>query len=512
MADRRTIAAIDIGTSSVHLAIARIVDGARPEIIAQEKLPVRLGSGAKDMKQLEPDAVDRTIAALRSFSAIAEAHGAELHAVATSAVREADDPSVFLGRAWEEAGVDVHVIAGVEEARLIHLGALGAMPISNRRHLVMDIGGGSTELVVGHGVSPELLRSLKMGHVRLTDRFFPGGVVDEDAISRCRSSIRSFLSRDAVSIRDAGVEVAVGCSGTFETVAGLVRKQSDSDKRDAAIRRDQVGQVVDNIVAARLQDNAVTIPRVDPHRQDTILAGALLVEGLMNELDLEAVEISPDALREGLLLDRLERQTPGGDALHHLSRIRANSVDTVASRYGENVVHCRQATDIALRIFDATVDLHGLRHDERDLLEAGAMLHNIGRFVGHGGHHKHSYYLIRNTEHLAGFDEHERELIAQIARYHRKSMPKPSHREYNALRPTDQHAVSLLAGMLRIGIALDRTYRNVASEVTVSTIANTLHILVEGDDDIELELFAANERKLLLEATLGCPVLITGHA
>ena len=507
MTDGRTIAAIDIGTSSVHLAIARIIDGARPEIIAQEKLPVRLGSGAKDMKSLEPDAVDRTVEALRHFSAIANAHDAELHAVATSAVREADDPSQFLDRAKNEAGVEVHVIAGVEEARLIHLGALGAMPISDRTHLVIDIGGGSTELIVGKGLSPQLLRSLKMGHVRLTDRFFPGGAADPESIAKCRSSIRSFLSRDAQTIRSAGVEVAIGCSGTFETVAALTRHRAHGKERRASIRRDEVATVVEEIIAARLMEPWQTIPRVDAHRQDTILAGALLVEGLLNELQLDRFEVSPDALREGLLLDRIERHAPGGDALHHLSRIRANSVDTVATRYGENIVHCRQATDIALRIFDATTALHELSEQQRDVLEAGAMLHNIGRFVGHGAHHKHSYYLIRHTEHLAGFDEHERELIAQVARYHRKSVPKPTHNDYRALAASDQRTVSILAGMLRIGIALDRTYRNVASDVVVNAAPSSIDITVLGDD-IELELYAANERKGLLEDALVCDVQI----
>ena len=512
MPTKRTLAAIDIGTSSVHLAIARPVDGGRPEIIDQEKMPVRLGSGGAqsiDMKVLDTEAVDRTIDALRRFSALATAHDAELYAVATSAVREAEDSSTFLKRARTEAGVEVNVISGVEEARLIHLGALGAKPISDRVHLVIDIGGGSTELIVGTGTDPQILRSLKMGHVRLTDRFFPGGHVTEEAIQHCRSSIRSFLARIAPIIRLSYVEVVIGCSGTFTTVGRLARAvlaSSGANGGQAEITRSAVSQVVANISEIRLAGDA-EIPGVDAHRQDTILAGALLVETLMYELDFTTYEVSPDALREGLILDRLNRRTPGGDALRHLSQIRANSVDKVAARYGENVVHCRQATDIALRIFDATQDLHQLTEDDRDVLEAGAMLHNIGRFVGHGAHHKHSYYLIRNTEHLAGFTEQERQLIALVARYHRKSAPKPTHREYAGLAPVDQRVVCILAGMLRIGIALDRTYRNVAADVAIAASPSEITISVTGED-LELELFDANERKPLLEISLGIPISI----
>ncbi len=507
----RTIAAVDIGTSSVHLAIANIIDGARPEIVAQDKLPVRLGSGAavgNDMTSLDPAAVDRTIEALGHFRAIADAHDAELYAVATSAVRESSDPSVFLQRANDEAGVEVHVIAGVEEARLIHLGALGAKAISDRSHLVIDIGGGSTELIVGSGTTPEVLRSLKMGHVRLTDRYFADGV-SADAIDRCRSSIRSFLARDAPIIKSARPAVVVGCSGTFETMARIARaNRLSDDKANGPIHKTEISAAVDTIVATRLADETEPIPNVDDHRQDTILAGALLVEALMNELDIESFEVSDDALREGIILDQIERRSPGGDALHHLSSIRANSVNRVAGRYGENVQHCRQATDIALRIFDATRELHELSIDDRDVLEAGAMLHNIGRFVGHGAHHKHSHYLIRNTEHLAGFDERERKLIALVARYHRKSAPKPSHSEFASLPAAEQRMVSILAGMLRIGIALDRTYRNLASDVAIATTAEAVAISVFGSD-LELELYAANERKGLLEEALGVTVTIT---
>ena len=175
---------------------------------------------------------------------------------------------------------------------------------------------------------------------------------------------------------------------------------------------------------------------------------------------------------------------------------------------GENIEHARQATDIALQLFDSTFDQHSFGRFERDVLEAASMLHNIGRFVAHGGHHRHSQYLIGNTEHLAGFHEHERHLISLVARYHRKSAPKPSHRDFAALTLGDQYLVRLLAGMLRIGIALDRTYRTAANDVRVDILANTLVINVRGDD-LDLEVFAANQRKSLLEEALGMPIVVT---
>lgn len=503
------LAAIDIGTSSVHLAIASPTPGGRPEILARHKVPVRLGSGGKDMKRLDPHAVERTIAALSDFRRLADAHDAEVHAVATSAVREAEDNTAFLERAREEANIAIEVIAGTEEARLIHLGVLGALPIADRRHLVIDIGGGSTELIVGQGRSPEILRSLKLGHVRLTDRFF-ANEFDSNAIAACRTFIRSFLARAAVTVRDAQVDVVVGASGTFETIADLAARRGVALNQSGQTTREVVAALVEEIAASKLADPKAPFSGVDEHRQDTILAGALLVESLMDTLGFDRFMVSPDALREGLVLDRLNRREASTDSLRHLDSIRAHSVDAVAVRYGENVVHARQATDISLRIFDATTTLHEFGSSERDVLEAGAMLHNIGRFVGHGAHHKHSYYLVRNSEQLAGFNEHERELIAQVARYHRKSAPKQTHAAFAALSAHDQRVVSVLSGMLRIGIALDRTYRNVAADVQVDCTAEGVKIVVFGDD-LELELFAANERKGLLEAAFDTTVSITGN-
>ena len=164
MTRHRPIAAIDIGTNSIHMVIARQLDGGTPEILGREKDPVRLGRGSTDMKQLESDAIDRAIETLGRFRQIADAQGAEVFAVATSAVREAENQADFLRRCGEEAGVPVSVVSGVEEARLIHLGALGAVPVAGRRHLVIDIGGGSTELVVGEHTPPTLARSIKLGH------------------------------------------------------------------------------------------------------------------------------------------------------------------------------------------------------------------------------------------------------------------------------------------------------------------------------------------------------------
>ena len=424
-------------------------------------------------------------------------------------MREAEDSQDFITRAWDEAGIDIAVISGPEEARLIHLGVLGAVPLARTRHLVIDIGGGSTEFIVGHDIEPKLMRSLKIGHVRTSNRFFPDGIITSEAVDECRVFLLSFLVRVASEAGLYSFDRVVGSSGTFETMSEVARELRSDDHSDnsGAVTREEFDAALAVILAARTPHERSEISGIDPQRADTIVAGALIVEAIMTTFGVDEFTVSPDALREGLILDRLNQDETDRSGLHHLSAIRASSVRDVVERHGETIAAAHQATDISMQIFDSTIDQHGLGDYERDVLEAAAMLHNIGRFVGHSAHHRHSYYLIRNTDHLAGFHEQERELIALVARYHRKSAPKSSHTGYGALNDADRRRVSVLAGILRIGIALDRTGQSAVSKVAVKVKANTIVLSVHGAD-IDLEVFSADQRKSLLEGALRTPIVI----
>ena len=339
-----TLAAIDIGTNSVHGIVARITvaDGSpRFEVLEREKDVVRLGSSGDDMRELSSDAIDRAVAALDRFRQVAAVHDAPITAVATSAVREADNREVFIDRAWTEAGVHVDVISGVEEARLIHLGVLQAVPVFDRRLLLCDIGGGSTELLVGLQGEVLAARSLKLGAIRLTRRFFDGDLVHPGAVDACRRHIRSTLAPFAREVRLVDLEVAVGSSGTVSALAEMAAVRTTGSRprsvRNLVLQRSDLDAVVADLVGARNLAEREAIPGLDPARADIILAGALILEQVLHELDLEELLVSEFALREGVLLDSWRRRH--GGSLHHLSDLRRRSVVDLAQLMDEDPAH-----------------------------------------------------------------------------------------------------------------------------------------------------------------------------
>jgi exopolyphosphatase/guanosine-5'-triphosphate,3'-diphosphate pyrophosphatase len=519
----RPLAAIDIGTNSFHMVVARVgeverADGpAGPafEVIAREKVMVRLGSGSGDMKQLAPEAIERGVVALERLARLAAVHDADIHAVATSAVREAENAEVFLERARREAGVEVEVISGVEEARLIHLGVLQAVPVFDQRLVLIDIGGGSTEILVGERGETLTAGSLKLGAIRLSRRFFRGDRLHPGAVQACRRHVRSALAPMVRDVERFGFDVAIGSSGTAETIAAMAAARRDDESPrtfdNFVLTAEEIRSVVDDIVEAETVADRRKLPGMDPNRADIILGGAIVLEQAVAELGIEELVISGNALREGALLDAASRRR--GATLHHLRDLRRRSVLHLAESMDDDHAHSARTASLALELFDDLKRWHHLGDDSRELLEAAALLANVGMFVSHSEHHKHSYYLIRHSDRLAGFTDHEIELIALVARYHRKSAPRPKHVEFARLRPGDQDRVRTLAGILRVAIALDRSHDGRVGALAVSSAngAGRLRIGVMAADgaDISLELQAAEERKELLEDVLGHRVEVT---
>lgn len=503
------LAAIDIGTNSFHLVVARVGGPNAMEVLGREKEMVRLGSGAGELKHLTDDALDRGIQALARFREMAEAYGAPVTAVATSAVREAQNQQVFIDRAREEAGVEVEVISGFEEARLIHLGVLQAVAVFDHQLLLCDIGGGSTELLVGRKGDTIAARSLKMGAIRLSQRFFGADKLAPAAVESCRRYVRANLAAFGRDVRALGFDVAVGSSGTMATLCAMAGARNEMPEpktwNNFRLTRSDLKAVVKSLVKAPSSEARAKLPGMDPRRADIIVGGALILEQVYEEFDIESMVFSDYALREGVLLDAWQRHH--GGSLHHLSDIRRRSVVHLAELMDDDPQHSSHVAQLVLSLFDQTRDLHGLGDDAREYLEAAALLCNLGLFLSHAGHHRHSYYMIRNSEHLTGFTNREIELIAQIARYHRKSVPGVKHPEFGALSKKDQYLVRCCAGLLRIAIGLDRTHGKKVTQVAVSAGKTlTIQAVPKDGSDISLELFSASQRSDLAAEALGLPV------
>jgi exopolyphosphatase / guanosine-5'-triphosphate,3'-diphosphate pyrophosphatase len=505
----RIIAAIDIGTNSIHMVVAKVSDSGF-EVIAREKDNTRLGEGGGDMKMLSPEAIERGIEALGNMRRIADAHRASVFAVATSAVREAKNSSDFVDRVSIEAGIDIEVISGVEEARLIHLGVLQALPLSDKRSLLIDIGGGSTEVVIFDHTEELFVRSFKIGAVRLSNRFFPYGSTHPASVPSCSKFIASTVEPVRREVVKLGHEIAIVSSGTGETLARmcwmLTHNETPRSMNGVTFSFEELRKVTAKIVSSSMEERA-KLDGLDADRVDIILAGALILDTLATSFSITSFMYCDYALREGVLLDAAQRLDP--DVNNDLHNVAIQSARKLAERCDDDPSHSLNVSRLSCMLFDELSHTYELDPHHRLYLEAAAVLANVGLVVAHARHHLHTYYIVRNAD-LIGFTDHEIELIAQIARYHRKSEPKLEHSAFAALSEDDQHTVRMLSAILRIAIGLDRTHDGRTTSVSVTQKNNSLHLILESEkrEDLDLNLYATQQRVALLAAVFECNVTV----
>ncbi|NBO32415.1 MAG: Ppx/GppA family phosphatase [Cyanobacteria bacterium WB6_1B_304] len=516
------LAAIDVGTNSIHMAVVRI----QPElpaftIISREKDTVRLGDRCPKTGELTLIAMERAIAALHRCQNIAHSLNAvQIIAVATSAVREAPNGLSFLQRVQTELGLRVDLISGQEEARRIYLGVLSAMEFGQSPHVIIDIGGGSTELILGDGHDPQTLSSTKVGAVRLTSELVTTDPISTPEFQYLQAYIRGMLERstdELLSHLQLGEKPKlVGTSGTIETLAMLHARDkfgvSPSPLNGYQFSLKDLKELVGRL---RRMTNAerAAISGLSDRRSEIILAGALILQEAMTLLGLPSLTVCERALREGVIVDWMLTHGLIDDRLRYQSSVRQRSVIKIAHKYRVNLNYGKQVAQIALSLFDQLQGkLHPWGREERQLLWAAAILHNCGHHVSHSAHHKHSYYLVRYGD-LLGFTELEIEVIANLARYHRKSPPRKKHLNYRCLI-TKQHRqiVEQLSAILRLAVALDRRQIGAIEQVncTYFPTQRELHLCLtprQVDDDCALELWSLNFKKNVFESQFNLTVI-----
>jgi len=505
------IGAIDVGTNSFHLIVATVDTRGMLHTILREKEVVRLGASGGDIKYLSPEAIKRGVETLRRFVEIARSKNAEIRAVATSAVREAFNRQEFIDLVKKETGIDIEVISGIEEGRLIYLGALHSLPIISQKALIVDIGGGSTETIIGYQGEILYGHSEKLGAIRLTLRFDLEDEITETKINECRKYIRGVWAPIFYKINQIGYDVVVGTAGTILNIGVMTLIQNGKPVPDVLngtlLTRKDIMKTIKKIINSKTLKERKLLPGIDPQRVDIIVGGALIFEYILENINIDKLYISTYGLREGIVYDTLEKRKEI-ETLQHLNRLRESTIYAIANKYGINLKHSLHVRNIALKIFDETTKIHQLGTREREWLEAAAILHDVGYHISVDQHHKHSYYIISHCI-MPGFTTDEAEIIANIARYHRKSHPKSKHENFQRLSEEKQQIVKKLAGILRIAEGIDR--RQIQAVQDVQVVLENSNVLirlipVENNSYPDVELWGAERRKLLFEEVTGTKV------
>lgn len=502
------LAAIDLGSNSVHMVIADMSADGRIQVVDRVKEMVRLGRRAFTTGSLTPDTMELAERAVVTFGRLARArHVQRLRAVATSAVREAANGEAFVRRLRRHTGMPVDIISGLDEARLIFRGVKHAMGLEAGSYLLVDVGGGSVELTLVEDGQPLWMKSVPLGVARMTERFFPKDPPTPRQVRDLERHVAKAVGDLLDRARRRGVTAAIGTSGTINTVVGMARVMEGVEDagrlHGASVSRESIHALRRRILGVDARAR-VDLPGMDAKRADLMPAAAVLVDAILTRVRVPQLTVCGWALREGVLLDLA--RVDGVGAGTRLGRRRA--VVALANRYASENAHGRQVARLAVTLFDALGAQLGLPPASRDLLEYAALLHDIGHAVDHDRHQRHSYYLIKNSE-LLGFDPEEIEVMALVARGHRKQVPKPSAPELALVGPEKRKLVRGLAALLRIADALDRTHFGVVKSVDVGKAARRIVLHVDaGAENAELELWAAERRVDLLSRLLDRPVVL----
>jgi exopolyphosphatase/guanosine-5'-triphosphate,3'-diphosphate pyrophosphatase len=502
------IAAIDLGSNSLHMLVAEVEGDGRFSVLDRAKVMVRLGRGK--MKRLSGPAMEATLAALASFKTLAERQRVtRFSAVATSAVREAANGGDFIQRVHDTVGLRVKVIPGREEARLIHLGVAHALDLRGEPTLIVDVGGGSVELILVEHTRPVVLESLKLGVVRLAHAYLGSDPPRPGDLRKMDKHVKEALDPVLRRARNRGVRRIVGTSGTLLNVVEIVARARGEALRGrlngARVATEEVEALLQRL---RRADRAsrLRIKGLDAKRVDSLLPGVVVLAHVLRALEAPAVHACTWALREGLLLDFIVKHRRGIEENERFLDVRRRSVQRFVRHLGREDAHSQHVTRLALRLFDQLHRRMGLGAVEREWLEYAAVLHDVGHVIDHHDHHRHTHYLVTHGA-LLGFDPAEREIIGQTARYHRKGGPQGGDAEFRKLPRDARKTVRALSALLRVADGLDRSHYGVVRDVTARVRDGriTLSLATDGED-AAMEVWEAARRADLLRDVLGLDV------
>ena len=492
----RRLAVIDLGSNSFRLVVFTYVEEAWWKRTDEIFESVRIGEGLEASGDLQPGPMERALETLELFSHFCRATGIdEIRPVATSAIREAGNREQFLTAARERAGLDIQVLSREEEARYGYLAAVNSTTL--RDGISLDLGGGSMQLVRVADRRARHMQSWALGAVRMTERFLPEGKAKPKRLKNLRAHVREELA-SAPWLSEGGPERSlVGLGGTVRNLAAAAMftdKVPTNGVQGYSIRREALDELVERLAGMSAAERG-RVPGIKPVRGDLILAGAVVVQTVLEYGGFDAIQSTEAGLREGVFFERLLARTEPP----LLDDVRRAAVTNVASQYHVDFAHARHVARLALDMWDelAASDVHPGAAEERELLWSAAMLHDLGTAIDYDDHHKHSRYLILNAR-LFGFSPRETALIGQMARYHRKG--NPSLGEFAVLaKPGDEAMLSRCSAVLRLAEQLERSRDQAVRRARVEVIDGRVELRLDADGDVSIARWAAERQRDLFQ-------------
>lgn len=498
-----SLAAIDIGTNAIRLAIADTERDLKLRTLHAIRDPVRLGQEVFTQGAISEETIGRAVDAFRRFAElIASSGAAHTKAVATSAVREAQNSEIFIDRVLQATGIEIVAISPQEEARLIHLAVSRNVDFGEHTAMLVDIGGGSVEVTIATQDNILLAESYKMGSVRLLQ------ILDENTLGEKRFNqmvveyVDASHRRMKKAIGKQKIGLFVGTGGSIESM-GLLGQQLYGKNSASRLAAAELRRMVRDLEGMTAEERVGKLG-LRPDRADVIVPAAIVLDAMVERARVGEVLIPGVGLKDGVLLD-LATQVFEGPLVPEAQVI--SSALQLGRKFGFDENHAETVARFAVEIFDRTQALHNLGPENRLLLQVGALLHDIGYFLNASGHHKHAYYLL-NASPLVGLTPEQAAIVANVARYHRKSFPKAEHEPYRALPARARVTVSKLAGILRLADALDYEHAGKVDTIEVLTRPGEVSLRLKGTGDLMLEKWALGRKAALFESVLPARVKV----